>query len=102
MALGYIYVLSNPAMGSLLKIGFTCASVEQRAYELSSATAVPSAFGVEYFHLTEDIEEVEALDHAALPRHNENREFFRRVADRSHCNYSTPRQGTATAVPQTH
>ncbi len=78
MAVGYIYVLSNSAMGKLLKIGFTCGSVEKRAAELSGATNVPSAFIVEYFHISEDVEEIERLAHAELNerRYNENREFF--------------------------
>jgi len=78
MAVGYIYILSNSAMGKLLKIGFTCGSVEKRVRELSSATGVPGAFVVEYFQLSEDVEETEGLAHAELNalRYNENREFF--------------------------
>lgn len=76
MAIGYVYVLSNPAMGTLLKVGFTCSSVEKRAAELSGATGVPSPFVVEYFQLTDDVETVEKLVHQTLPRVNENREFF--------------------------
>jgi hypothetical protein len=78
MAIGYIYILSNLAMGKLLKIGFTCGSVEKRVRELSSATGVPGAFVVEYFHLSEDVEEIEALAHTELNalRYNGNREFF--------------------------
>jgi T5orf172 domain len=76
MAIGYIYVLSNPAMGALLKVGFTRSSVEKRAAELSGATGVPSPFVVEYFQLTDDVEAVERLVHEALPRVSENREFF--------------------------
>lgn len=78
MAVGYVYILSNSAMGKLLKIGVTCGSVEKRARELSGATGVPGAFIVEYFHISEDAEEIEALVHAELNglRYNGNREFF--------------------------
>ncbi len=78
MAIGYIYILSNAAMGKLLKIGFTCGSVEKRAMELSSATGVPDAFVVEYFHISDDVEEIESLAHAQLEelRYKGNREFF--------------------------
>jgi hypothetical protein len=78
MAVGYVYILSNSAMGKLLKIGFTCGSVERRARELSGATGVPGAFVVEYFHISEDIEEIETLVHAELNglRYSGNREFF--------------------------
>src|ERR1700752_467633 len=40
-------------MGGLLKIGFTCGTVELRARELSTATGVPGDFVVEYFHFTD-------------------------------------------------
>jgi T5orf172 domain len=78
MAVGYVYILSNSAMGKLLRIGFTCGSVERRARELSGATGVPGAFVVEYFHISVDVEEIESLVHAELNglRYSENREFF--------------------------
>ncbi len=78
MAIGYIYILSNSAMGALLKIGFTCGSVERRVKELSGATGVPGKFVIEFFQLTDDVEEREAQIHAELAsfRYNGNREFF--------------------------
>jgi hypothetical protein len=78
MAIGCIYILSNAAHHDLLKIGFTCKPVKDRAAELSS-TAVPHPFEVEFFQLTGDGEEVETLIHAELQaaRPNTNREFFR-------------------------
>lgn len=79
MALGYIYILSNSTMEGLLKIGYTCASVERRARELSVSTGVPMTFVVEYFHISEDVEEIETLVHTELGqiRINENSGFFR-------------------------
>ena len=78
MATGYVYVLSNASMQGLLKIGYTCSSVEKRARELSSVSGVPSAFVVEYFHISDDAEEVEALVHDGLEsaRVADGREFF--------------------------
>ena len=78
MSVGYIYVLSNPKMPRLLKIGFTCVSVERRCREISSATGVPHEFTIEYFRLTEDAEDAEETIHRELEayRVNENREFF--------------------------
>ena len=78
MALGYIYILSTPTIPGLLKIGFTCGNVEKRALELRS-TGVADPFEVEYFCLSDDVEEVEKIIHLKLSahRHNENREFFR-------------------------
>ena len=78
MASGYIYVLSNPSMPGLLKIGYTCEDVQIRARALSSTTGVPGPFEIEYFYLSGDVEEVEKLVHRALreSRHTEVREFF--------------------------
>ncbi len=78
MSLGYIYVLSNPRMPGLLKIGFTCGSVERRRRELSGATGVPDEFVIDYFRLTEDAEDVERLVHGELDayRASDRREFF--------------------------
>lgn len=78
MATGYIYILSNPSMVGLLKVGYSCVSVEKRARELSVSTGVPSPFVIEYFQLSDDVEEVEAQVHAGLERFrvSENREFF--------------------------
>jgi predicted Zn-ribbon and HTH transcriptional regulator len=74
---GYIYVLTNPAMPGLVKIGRTN-DVNRRVRELSVASGVPNAFVVESIQLTAAAAEVELLIHEALDahRHNENREFF--------------------------
>jgi hypothetical protein len=78
MAIGYLYILHNPTMPSLLKVGYTCSSVDKRRRELSGPTGVPTEFVTEYFHLTDDVEEVEVKVHETLAefRFGENREFF--------------------------
>ncbi len=78
MAVGYVYVMSNAMMPGLLKIGYTCSSVEKRRRELSGATGVPHEFTVEFFQLTDDVEEIESLVHAELSpyRITDGREFF--------------------------
>ena len=75
---GRVYVLSNPAMPGLLKIGYTMNTVEGRVKELSIATGVPTHFAIEY--------QVECRDPVALEAHvhnffqknrfNDSREFF--------------------------
>jgi T5orf172 domain len=65
MAVGYIYVLTNPAMPGLVKIGHTT-DVQRRVKELSTATGVPSTFVVELFQLTADAAETEALIDTSL------------------------------------
>lgn len=79
MPQGFIYILSNPAMPGFLKVGMTTNPVPSRAQELSVSTGVPLPFEVEYFCLTEDVEEVEREAHARLDefRVSERREFFR-------------------------
>src|SRR5713101_6476493 len=44
---GWVYILSNPAMPNLLKIGSTVGPVEKRAAKLSRTTAMPEAFEIE-------------------------------------------------------
>ena len=76
MAIGFIYILSNPAMPGYLKIGHT-RDVKDRIRELG-ATGVPLAFEVEYSAPCDDVEIVETLVHAELNdcRAVANREFF--------------------------
>jgi hypothetical protein len=47
MSVGYIYILSNPAMQGLLKIGVTSRDVRERVTQLSAATGVPKPFEIE-------------------------------------------------------
>jgi hypothetical protein len=44
---GFVYVLSNPAMPGLLKVGSTVGPVEKRAAGLSRMTGVPEPFKIE-------------------------------------------------------
>jgi hypothetical protein len=77
MSVGYMYILSNPAIPGLLKIGFTNRDVKDRVAELSSATAVPKRFEIEYYCLTRDVEEVESRVHQHLSAHRApGKEFF--------------------------
>lgn len=90
---GWIYILSNPCMPGLLKIGMTTNPPSVRAKELSSSTGVPEKFVVEGAYFSDDPRGDEAAIHSALNEHriNEAREFFKcslAVADevcRSYC-----------------
>lgn len=75
---GFVYVLSNPSMPNLVKIGVTN-NVKERIKNLSRGTAIPTPFEVEYECMVEDCYKVEkALQAAFAPyRVNENREFFK-------------------------
>jgi hypothetical protein len=78
MQQGTIYVLFNPAMKGLLKIGKTTRLSETRATELSRATGIPAEFHVVYEEEFNDVSKAEQLIHSKLDeyRYNRNREFF--------------------------
>lgn len=76
----HIYILLNPALKNLVKIGRTSRTPEERAKELSAATGVPQPFLVAYENLVSDGVTAENLIHAELSQHgyrlNDAREFF--------------------------
>ena len=78
---GYVYVLSNPSMPGLVKIGRTERDPETRRVELSKATGVPTPFRLEYSQFFEDCHLAEKAVHNDLQRlgqrANDGREFFR-------------------------
>ena len=78
--IGHLYVLSNPAMPGILKIGFTDRpQVEERVEELSRSTSVPLPFEVEYDQIVENPLQYERLLHARLDKYrvSSDKEFFR-------------------------
>jgi T5orf172 domain len=79
---GYVYVLSNPAMPNLLKIGCTTGSLERRINQLTSATGVPEPFILEACFLSESPRQDEKHIHHALKGYRQvGREFFRTTLD---------------------
>lgn len=74
---GYVYILSNPTMPNLLKIGFTERDVEERVEELNS-TGVPVPFEIEAIFGSPNAYEDEQAIHNTLNQHRlaNNREFF--------------------------
>lgn len=77
MSKGYVYVLSNPVMPNVVKIGRTTRDVDQRAIELFQ-TGVPVPFKVEGSVCSPDCETLEAFVHHELreKRISDSREFF--------------------------
>ena len=77
---GFLYVLSNPSMPGLVKIGKTNRDPTDRVKELSSATGVPSPFLLVYFQPMSDCDAAEKWAHTELERRgyrpNASREFF--------------------------
>lgn len=77
---GYIYILINPTLNGLVKIGKTSKTSEERAKELSSATGIPTQFMVAYDEFFEDIDLAESHVHEVLKNMGHhvfpNKEFF--------------------------
>ncbi len=79
VAKGFIYILINPVMPGLVKIGRTSGTSEDRAAELSAVTGLPTPFVVACDWITYDCVAAEEEVHACLEtmRYSKDREFFR-------------------------
>jgi len=75
---GFVYIMINPAMPTLLKIGMTTKQPAERAQELSQGTGMPTVFHVAYSVEVRDCKRAESLVHSRLAqfRVNQGREFF--------------------------
>jgi S-DNA-T family DNA segregation ATPase FtsK/SpoIIIE len=78
-----IYILSNPAMPGIVKIGRTSRSAAERVAELSSHTGVPTGFVLVQEYSVPAGSEAERTVHEHLAAHRlaGNREFFRLEAE---------------------
>jgi hypothetical protein len=76
---GWVYILTNPAMPKMVKIGLTTRTPKERAAELSSATGVPLPFVVAWARAVSDCDFVEKAVHRMLAdkRVNKSRDSFR-------------------------
>ncbi|WP_437334554.1 GIY-YIG nuclease family protein [Sorangium sp. So ce394] len=81
---GYVYILVNPSMPGLIKIGRTLRDTRARARELCT-TGVPMPFQVAFELFSEQHEELEEAAHAKLAdfRVTTSREFFRYPLDKA-------------------
>jgi hypothetical protein len=74
---GYVYILSNPGIPKLLKIGQTSGSIQRRVDQLSAATGVPTPFVIEAYFVSQTPSADEKKLHAALASLRvTGREFF--------------------------
>jgi T5orf172 domain len=80
-----VYVLTNPAMPGLVKIGFTNREDANRRIAELYGTGVPVPFTLEFACRVPNAEEVEKALHIAFAPHriNPKREFFRIEADQA-------------------
>jgi hypothetical protein len=79
MAYGFVYILTNPVMPGIVKIGCTERSPTMRALELSNASGVPAPFQVFGYIEVADHQAVEREMHSQWDKErvSSNREFFR-------------------------
>jgi hypothetical protein len=79
---GYVYVLSNPSMPGIVKIGRSVEGGKHRARQIYT-TGVPTPFEVQFEILVSEPEYVERAAHDRLAKYRENgsREFFRCEVD---------------------
>ena len=75
---GCVYILTNPCLEGIVKIGYTDRSLFDRCDELFT-TGVPQPFNIFAYAITEDFKEFEAAIHKKLEkcRVHPKREFFR-------------------------
>jgi hypothetical protein len=75
---GYVYILTNPSLPGLVKIGKTHRSPEERARELSDLSGVPTPFVVAFSIMVSNCGLAETMAHQRLSAHRvaDNREFF--------------------------
>lgn len=99
---GWVYVLENPSMPGLVKIGLTQNTPEKRAADLSSATNMPTPFKVVYALEVRDCKLVESKVHASLDKYrvNSNREFF--SISSKHASQQVAKIAKIFAVPNTN
>ena len=80
MPAGFLYVLINPSMPGLAKVGKTTRDPADRVSELSSATGVPSPFILAFQQPVVECDTAELWVHNELERNGyriaDNREFF--------------------------
>jgi len=75
---GFIYVLSNPSMPGLFKIGYTEREIEDRIKELNSETGVPEPFVLDAYCVSQNPRGDESRIHQSLSTYRmESKEFFK-------------------------
>lgn len=73
---GWVYVISNPSMPGIVKIGYSSKDPKLRAEELYT-TGVPRPFEVNYSLLVDDPYDLEQRIHKSLKHINDGKEWFK-------------------------
>lgn len=79
----WVYILSNPSMPDILKIGYTKLDPQERSNQIGRGTGIPQEFYVEWAYKCFNGEEIEREVHKYLKeqRVNTNKEFFKLSVD---------------------
>ena len=82
---GFVYILDNPSLEGMVKIGATTKKPSKRCLELSSSTSIPTPFNIVYSQPSMNPFKVESIVHTILDEYrvNKNREFFNVDADKA-------------------
>ena len=82
---GFVYVLDNPSLEGMVKIGATTKTPSKRCFELSSSTSIPTPFNIVYSKPSINPFKLESIVHSILDEYrvNKNREFFNVDADKA-------------------
>lgn len=82
---GFVYVLDNPSLEGMVKIGATTKSPSKRCFELSSSTSIPTPFNIVYSQPSINPFKLECIVHSILDKYrvNKNREFFNVDTDKA-------------------
>lgn len=75
----WVYILSNPSIPDIIKIGYTKSDPFNRAIQISRGTGVPQEFNVEWAYKCFKGERIEQEVHKYFKKYrvNPQREFFR-------------------------
>ena len=74
---GWVYVISNPSMPGIVKVGFTMDAPEDRARELSSSSGVPRENELDYAILVDNPRDLEQSVHSCMRNIREGKEWFK-------------------------
>lgn len=79
----WVYILSNPSMPDILKIGYTKLDPQERSNQIGRGTGIPQEFYVEWAYKCFNGEEIEREVHKYLKelRVNTHKEFFKLTVD---------------------
>lgn len=72
---GFVYVIDNPSIHGLVKVGFTLRHPRERAKELAS-TGVPTPYEVVYYASVDNPQKIETNVHRRLSPYNAGKEWF--------------------------